>query len=126
MGVFSVAMATLCLTFPLELWLYAVIGPVLMCFTCSVAAEGLPDNHGSGAVAACVSCGGLAVCAVFVMVGAGIMFEPDGADGNCTAYYDGFQYQECSSTLPEIAAEGEEGSIHIINTSSSSSSWGGG
>jgi len=90
-----------------------------------VASAVLPDNHNSAAVAACVSCGGLAVCAVFVMVGAGIMFEPDGADGNCTAYYDGFQYQECSSTLPEIAAEGEDGSIHI-NTSSSSSSWGGG
>eukprot|EP01046_Picozoa_sp_COSAG06_P038324 COSAG06_NODE_4412_length_4289_cov_1.720764_2_plen_974_part_00 len=126
MGVFSVTMAALCLAFPLELWLYAVIGPALMILTWVVVSEVLPDNDDSGTFAACVGCGGLAVYALFVMVGAGIMFEPDGADGNCTAYYDGFQYQECSSTLPESAAEGEageEGSIDI-NTSSSSSSWG--
>ena len=131
MGVFSVAMASLCLAFPLEMWSYVVVGPMLVFLTFGLAVETLPDNDESGTWAAGVGCGGIAVCALFVLIGAGIMFEPDGADGNCTAYYDGFQYLECNSTLLETTAssyaaeEGAEGSSSINASTSSSSSWGG-
>ena len=63
--------------------------------------------------------GGLAVCILFVLIGAGILFEPDGADGQCTAYYDGFQYHECNSTLLDTV-EGSSGALSAANESSSS------
>ncbi len=129
LGVFFVGMSTLCLAFPQIVWL-VIIAAVFITITFFVASDVIPNNDDSGTIAAGVGFGSLAVCILFVMVGAGIMFEPDGTDNNCTAYYDGFQYAECNSTLPEIVdtsygGRGREDDSTSLNTSTSSSSWGG-
>ena len=116
MGVLIVAILALCLAFPQTLWLVA-IGVLVLALTAATR-EGLSYERESGTDAYLIGCVCLAVCTLCGLIGAGIMFKADGSDAQCTAYYDGFYYHDCNSTLdPSVTGVGS----HTENISSNAS-----
>jgi hypothetical protein len=107
-GVAFVVVATLWLLYPLNSMI-GFLGSGIILMTGSIADDMLTrgfcaDLESPGDAAVGFGCGFLAVFIVFLLVGADVMFTPDGSEEQCSHYFSGFSYEECArDTVPRSA-----------------------